>query len=113
MTSYLIDVNLPRYFSLWEGRNYKFVADIDPTWTDSHIWDHAGANDFTIVSKDADFSDRVLVGVDTPPVIHIRTGNMKMRDFHTFLTGIWDGVCDLSETHRLVQVYRDRIETID
>ena len=113
MPNYLIDVNLPRYFSLWESEHYIFVADIDPTWTDSHIWDHAATNDFTIVSKDADFSDRVLVAADAPPVIHIRTGNLKMRDFHTFLTDIWAGVCQLSENHRLVQVYRDRIETID
>ena len=85
MTRYLIDVNLPRYFSLWAGEQYTFLVDIGPAWSDSHVWHYAKAHDFTIVSKDADFSDRVLLETDTPPIIHIRTGNMKMREFHTFL----------------------------
>ena len=113
MANYLIDVNLPRYFSLWAGDDYTFVLNMDPTWKDSEIWNHAKMHNFTIVSKDADFSDRVLLEEDTPPVIHIRTGNMKMRDFHGFLSGVWEEVCLLSENQRLVQVYHDRIETIE
>jgi len=49
----------PAIFPCRRGERYIFVDDIDPTWTDSYIWDHTVTNDFTIVSKDADFSDRV------------------------------------------------------
>jgi hypothetical protein len=37
MARYLIDVNLPRYFSIWTGGDFVFVHDIDATWKDSQI----------------------------------------------------------------------------
>jgi hypothetical protein len=30
MQKYLIDANLPYYFSLWDNDNYEHVIDIDP-----------------------------------------------------------------------------------
>jgi predicted nuclease of predicted toxin-antitoxin system len=113
MARYLIDANLPRWFSLWSGSECEFVHDIGPTWTDTEIWNHAAANGLTIVSKDADFSERVLLSADGPHVIHIRVGNLTMQDFHGYLTGIWGDVCQASDTSRLVSVYRDRIESIE
>ena len=46
-------------------------------------------------------------------MIHIRLGNLKMREFHERISGIWDSVCELSARYRLVNVFRDRIEGID
>ena len=113
MARYLIDVNLPRYFSIWANDDCRFVADIDATWTDTQIWRHAVEATLTIVTKDADFSDRVLITDEGPRVIHRRAANMRMRDFRTFLSGRWSEICRLSEMHRLVQVYQDRIECIE
>jgi len=113
MAGYLIDVNLPRYFSLWEGEDFIFVADLDTSWADSRIWQYAADHSLVIVTKDADFTDRVLLSDEGPHVIHLRIGNMRMRAFHKFLTEIWDEICDLSEQHRLVQIYKDRIECVD
>lgn len=113
MAKYLIDANLPRYFSLWASADYAFVADIDASWPDSAIWDHAARNGLTIVTKDADFTDRALLSRAGPHVIHIRAGNMKMRVLHEFLSRNWADICRLSEDARLVQVYADRIEAID
>ena len=48
-----------------------------------------------------------------PKVIHIRTGNLKMQEFFVFINGIWLEVCSLSERHKLVNVFRDRIEAIE
>ncbi len=47
------------------------------------------------------------------PVIHIRTGNLTMREFHQIVAPIWDAACRLSRSSRLVQIYRDGIETVD
>src|SRR5437588_12494695 len=61
MAGYLIDANLPRWFSLWADGNCQFVHDLDPAWSDSEIWRYAEERGLTIVTKDADFSDRVLI----------------------------------------------------
>ena len=37
MCRYIIDANLPYYFSLWKDDNYEHVIDIDPNMKDSEI----------------------------------------------------------------------------
>ncbi len=113
MTKYLIDVNLPRYFSLWAGIDCEHVVNIDDELKDSEIWSYAKENNLTIVTKDADFSELMLLSEPPPRVIHIRYGNMKMREFYQHISGIWIDVCLLSEEYKLVRVYKDRIEGID
>jgi predicted nuclease of predicted toxin-antitoxin system len=113
MARYLIDANLPRWFSLWSGTEYEFVHDVGARWTDSEIWQYASTNSLTIVTKDADFSDRVLATVVGPSVIHVRVGNLTIRELHTYLASTWNDICRASEASRLVQVYRDRIESIE
>ncbi len=113
MPKYLIDVNLPHRFSLWNSEDFIHQTYIDDEWTDEQIWEYAKENDLTIITKDADFSNRIIFHEPPPKVIHIRFGNMKMRGFHTALTTIWDDIIDLSETHKLVNVFRDRIEAIE
>ena len=66
MPKYLIDANLPYYFSLWNTEEYQHVIDIDAEMKDSDIWEYAKKNDLTIITKDADFSSLVLLN-DPPP----------------------------------------------
>lgn len=113
MARFLIDVNLPYYFSLWHGSDYLHLKDIDDTLPDSQVWIFAKERGLTIVSKDSDFSDRAMLEPPPPRVIHIRFGNMRMRDFHRKLTQLWPDICDMSERYRLVQVFEDRLEGID
>jgi predicted nuclease of predicted toxin-antitoxin system len=112
MARFLIDANLPRQLALWTGGDCEFVHDIGATWSDSDIWRYAAANSLTIVTKDADFSDRVLVTSAGPSVIHVRVGNLKFVELDTYLTGVWPDIRRASEGSRLVLVYRDRIESI-
>ena len=72
MSRYIIDANLPYYFSLWRGDEYQHVIDLDPSMKDSEIWRFAKENNLTIVTKDADFSDRILLSDPPPRVIHIK-----------------------------------------
>lgn len=113
MARFLIDVNLPYYFSLWRTPDFLYVRDIDDTWTDTQVWSFAKRESLTIVSKDADFSDRALREPPPPRVIRIRFGNMKMRQFHARITRLWPDICALSERYRLVNVFEDRLEGID
>ena len=113
MKKFLIDVNLPRYFSLWSSDEYEHVVNINDELKDSQIWLYAKQQHLTIVTKDADFSELALLNEPPPRVIHIRFGNMKMREFHQTLSKIWVDVCVLSENYKLVRVYQDRIEGVD
>ncbi|MEM7585480.1 MAG: DUF5615 family PIN-like protein [Acidobacteriota bacterium] len=113
MVRYLIDANLPYYFSVWHGPEFVHVNDLDDEWKDSEIWDYARERALTIVSKDADFSDRILLSQPPPRVIHIKLGNMKMKAFHSAISKVWDEVDGLSRRCRLVQVFPDRLEGID
>lgn len=112
MLKYIIDANLPYYFSLWRGDEYQHIIDIDPAMRDSTIWNYARKNNLTIVTKDADFSDLVLLSDPPPRVIHIKIGNMKMKAFHDTVDAIWHDALTLSREYKLVRVYQDRIEGI-
>lgn len=81
--------------------------------TDSQIWEYARQNHLTIISKDADFAERILLTEPPPRVIHIRFGNMRMQEFHQALSVIWTDVCELSLQCKLVQVFPEQIEGID
>ena len=76
MKKFLIDVNLPYYFSLWKGTDYIHQRDIDAKMKDSEIWQYAKDNNLTIITKDSDFSERIILNSPPPKVIHIKFGNL-------------------------------------
>lgn len=113
MAKYLIDINLPYYFSLWNNEDYIHQSDISNTAEDTDIWGYAKLNNLTILTKDADFSNRIILSQPPPRVIHIRIGNASVRDFHNILNLIWDDVLALSNTHKLVTVFKDKVEAMN
>ena len=110
MADFLIDVNLPYYFSLWSNENYIHQKDINDEWTDEQIWKYAQENNLTVVTKDSDFSNKILLHTPPPKVIHIRIGNMKMNEFFETVNKVWEDVLTMNNDHKLVLVYKDRIE---
>ena len=110
---YVIDVNLPYYFSLWNNEHYIHQLDIERTAADSDIWANARDLDRTIISKDADFSNRILISSPPPRVIHFRTGNMSMKNFHILVAEIWEEVLALSAEYKLVVIFNDKIEAFN
>ena len=112
MAKYLIDANLPYYFILWKRPDIVHVRNLDDTWSDERIWEYARLNNMIIVTKDADFSIKALHKGTPPKVIHIKFGNLKMRDFHSKLYQIWDEIEKSIEESSMVNVYSDRIEAI-
>jgi predicted nuclease of predicted toxin-antitoxin system len=112
MAKYLIDANLPYYFGLWNNPDYIHVKDLDDSWSDKQIWDFAVMHNLIIISKDADFSLKVLYKGAPPKVIHLKFGNLKIKDFHEVITKIWSIIESNVEDHILINVYLDRIELI-
>ncbi len=113
MPAFLIDANLPRYLSIWNSADFVFVVDLHPEMPDQEIWHFARQNALTIVTKDADFSARVMLEPNGPHVIHMRLGNMKIRDLHGFLSRNWAGICEQSRAHQLVEVFDDHMDCFE
>ena len=65
-----------------------------------------------IVSKDADFSDRIITNSPSPRVVHLRFGNLRRNEFHALLARIWPQIETLLKSHKLVNVYAGRLEGI-
>jgi len=113
MKKYLIDVNLPYHFSLWNSEEFVHQKDINDEWTDEQIWEYARENALTIITKDSDFSHRIILHKPPPKVIHIRFGNVKMKEFFNILSSLWIDIQTMSATSKLVNVFEDRIEAIE
>jgi predicted nuclease of predicted toxin-antitoxin system len=112
MALFLIDENLPYYFSIWKGERFVHVFDLKHLKTDQEIWEYAETNNLIIVTKDSDFSNRIIYKTSPPKVIHLRVGNMKIQKFHEILTRLWPDIENEIINHKLVNVYADRIESI-
>jgi predicted nuclease of predicted toxin-antitoxin system len=112
MAKYLIDVNLPYYFRLWNNPDYLHVLDLDDKWTDQQIWNYAKEHSLTIISKDSDFSIKALIEGTPPKVIHLKFGNLKIKDFHSQITKVWDDVLLHLENNSIINIYIDRLEMI-
>ena len=76
------------------------------------MWDFAQQHEVVIVSKDSDFSERIILHTPPPWVIHLRFGNLRRREFHAVLARAWPQVEALLKTHKLINVYADRVEAV-
>lgn len=113
MPKYIVDVNLPYYFNLWNNENFVQVRDINDEWSDNQIWEYAKENNLIIITKDSDFSNKIILKQPPPRVIHLRFGNLKMNAFHEFLLAKWNEIDKLITKYKLVNVYLDRLEGIE
>lgn len=104
---------MPYYFELWSGKEYIHVKDINDGWSDFQGWEYAKQKDLVIVSKDADFSDMILLNEPPPRVVHIKLDNMKMNEFYASINKVWDQACKLCGEHKLIRIFKDRIECIN
>jgi len=80
--------------------------------TDTQVWEFARQRELVIVSKDADFSERIILHTPPPWVVHLRFGNLRRSEFHALLVRVWPQVETLLKTHKLVNVYADRVEGV-
>jgi predicted nuclease of predicted toxin-antitoxin system len=111
MAKFIVDANLPYYFNLWNQDSFIHVFDLNESMTDNEILDYATKNNLIIVTKDADFTNKVLFR-DKPKVIHLKIGNLKIQELHSFLNKNWSRIEQVSESSKLTNVYIDRIEGI-
>ena len=113
MLEFVVGANLPYYFSLWNSRRFIHLKDLNDEWTDEEIWNYAKKNSLTIITKDADFSAKIILSSAPPKVIHLRIGNMRMKELHNFLNKNWQTIEKLLIDNKLINVFKDKIEAIN
>jgi len=112
MNGFLFDSNLPSLIQFTPAFPVIHARSLGDNPTDTDLWEHARLHDLAIVSKDADFSNRIIVQSPPPRVVHLRFGNLRRREFHRLLARVWPRVEFLIQGHKLVNVYQDRIEAV-
>lgn len=82
MNGFLFDENLPAKNQFTTSLPVTRVSVLGTSPTDTQIWQYAKDRNLVIVTKDADFSDRLMLDLAPPTVVHLRFGNMRKRKFH-------------------------------
>ena len=112
MKGFLRDENLPSRLQCSPSLPVIASSQVSRHPSDSDLWHHARRHELVIVSKDADFSERIILQSPPPWVVHLRFGNLKRKEFHARLARVWPQIEALLKTHKLVNVYEDRLEGI-
>jgi len=112
MKGYLFDGNVPARLRFSPELPLVPVSKAGRNPSDSQIWEFARKHDLVIVSKDADFSDRIITKSPPPRVVHLRFGNLRRNEYHALLARVWPQIERLLKSHKLVNVYADRLEGI-
>ncbi len=112
MKGFLFDGNVPARLQFSPKLPLVPDSKLGRNPSDSQIWEFARKHDLVVVSKDADFSDRIITKSPPPRVVHLRFGNLRRNEYHTLLTRRWPQIESLLKTNKLVNVYIDRLEGI-
>ena len=112
MNGFLFDENVPSRLQFIPKLPSIPLSKVGRNPTDTQIWNYSRAHDLVIVTKDADFSVRIIASTPPPRVVHLRFGNVPRRDFHSLLARKWNEIESVLKTKKLVNVYFDRIEGI-
>ena len=65
-----------------------------------------------ILTKDADFSHRIAISEPPPWVLHVRVGNLPLKEFIDLLRKSWPKIeCHFPEA-KLIDLYRERINVV-
>ena len=111
MRGYLCDENIPRRLQFSSALPIIDSRQaVGPGKPDDALWQYATEHRLAILTKDADFSDRIAVNTAPPWIIHLRFGNMRRSEFHKMLAQCWPRIEALLPIHKLICVYADRIE---
>lgn len=114
MKGFLLDENVPVRLTFRPSLPVVSSAQVlGKSADDLDLWEFAKERDFVIVTKDADFSDRILMSEPPPWIVHLRFGNRRRRDYHRLLEQMWPRIEALLPRHKMIAVYGDRIEAME
>lgn len=103
---------MPHKIRQWLNEDCIWQCEINLLASDTEIWENARKKNLIIITKDSDFSNRILIKNPPPKVIHFKVGNMKYNDFTIFINENWEKICSAIKTHKLVLVNKEKIVKI-
>jgi predicted nuclease of predicted toxin-antitoxin system len=109
---FLFDENLPRRLVFKPSLPIVHASSLGTHPTDDQLWEHDRNNELVIVTKDADFSGRVILASPPSWVIHLRFGNLRLKQYHAFLKRVWPRIDAMLPEHKLINVMLDSIEGV-
>lgn len=112
MKGFLFDENLPSKLIFQPRLPVIPFSVLGSSPSDTQVWEFARREHLVIVTKDADFSGRIILHTPPPWVVHVRFGNLRRKEFHALLAGVWPRIETLLKTHKLINVHADRVEGI-
>lgn len=112
MKGFLFDENTPRKLTFSPSLPICHAGDLGQSPSDTDLWNYARREQLAIVSKDADFSNRIMLSRPPPWIVRLRFGNMRKSAFHACLKNAWPSIEALLPAHKLINVFANRIEGI-
>ena len=112
MNHLLIDENLPASLATILPVDCSHATDIGPQLSDHELWLTARQSDWTILTRDTDFFDRIMLEGPPPKVIWVRLGNIRKSDLETLLLRLWPAICNLLIDADLVEVHPTALEAV-
>lgn len=85
---------------IFPDSNHVFPLGLDKA-NDTEVWEYANQNDFTLVTKDADFGDMSILRGFPPKVIWIRRGNCKTSDIEAILRNNLEAITELEKEKQI------------
>jgi predicted nuclease of predicted toxin-antitoxin system len=110
LRDFLFDENLLVRLAFTPSLSVVHSASLGRSPSDGLLWEHARERGLAVVSKDADFSDRIMLASPPPWIVPLRFGNLRRREYHALLVKLWPRVEALLPANKLVCVYADRTE---
>lgn len=112
MKGFLIDENLPDELARSLSLNAIHACGISRQPTDEELWHYAKTNDLVILTKDADFFDKLILRGSPPKVVWVRTGNLRRAALVALLNQVWPQVLASIAAADLVEIHPGRVEAI-
>jgi predicted nuclease of predicted toxin-antitoxin system len=108
----LIDENLPSSLARLLPVACSHATDIGPQPTDSQLWVLARENHWTVLTRDTDFFDRIILEGPPPKVIWVRLGNIRKAELESLLIERWPAICNLLTDSDLVEIHPGALEAV-
>ncbi|MFW6095927.1 MAG: DUF5615 family PIN-like protein [Bacteroidota bacterium] len=109
---FLVDVNLPKYFSFFNDPEFIHVVDLDPKMTDNEIWNYAQQEGLIILTKDVDFYLKFISESSAPKIIYFQLGNITLNGLHEYFNKYWDYLLQLSESGSFILARKTEVQVI-
>lgn len=107
----LIDENLPASLAEILPIHCTHATSLGAQPSDRQLWLHARENDWTILTRDTDFFDRMMLEGPPPKVIWVRLGNIRRKDLESMLIRLWPRISTLITDADLIEIHPGSLET--